>query len=81
LSRKEDRKKTWCTKATGLLLFKGGRQYEAQIKFQAGEHKAQHSVSYADCFVLASALEHDATIVTGDPEFTKGEHLVGIVRV
>jgi predicted nucleic acid-binding protein len=49
--------------------------------FQAAEHKAQYSISYADCFVLASALEHEATIVTGDPEFKKVEHLVDIVWV
>jgi len=49
--------------------------------FRAAEHKAQYSISYADCFVLASALEHDATIVTGDPEFKKVEHLVDIVWV
>lgn len=47
--------------------------------FQAAEYKAQYSISYADCFVLASALEHKAVIVTGDPEFKKVEHLVKIV--
>ena len=49
--------------------------------FQAAEHKAQYSISYADCFVLASALEHEATIVTGDPEFKKVEDLVDIIWV
>jgi ribonuclease VapC len=49
--------------------------------FQAAEYKAEYSISYADCFVLASALEHEATIVTGDPEFKKVEHLVDIIWV
>ena len=49
--------------------------------FQAAEYKAQYGISYADCFVLASAIEYRATIVTGDPEFKKVEHLVEIVRV
>lgn len=49
--------------------------------FQAAEYKAQYSISYADCFVLTSALEHKAAIVTGDPEFKKVEHLVKIVWV
>ncbi|OGL47133.1 MAG: twitching motility protein PilT [Candidatus Schekmanbacteria bacterium RBG_16_38_10] len=49
--------------------------------FQAAEYKAQYSISYADCFVLASALEHKAVIVTGDPEFKKVEHLVKVVWV
>ena len=42
--------------------------------FQAAEYKAQYPLSYADCFVLASALEQKAVIVTGDPEFKKVEH-------
>jgi len=49
--------------------------------FQAAEYKAQYSISYADCFVLASALEHKAVIVTGDPEFKKVGHLVEIIWV
>ena len=49
--------------------------------FQAAEYKAEYSISYADCFVLASALDHEATIVTGDPEFKKVEHLVDIIWV
>ena len=49
--------------------------------FQAAEFKAQYSISYADCFVLASALEYKAVIVTGDPEFKKVQDLVEIVWV
>jgi len=46
--------------------------------FQAAEYKAIYSISYADCFVLASAVEHRATIVTGDPGFKKVGDLVDI---
>ena len=49
--------------------------------FQAAEYKAQYSISYADCFILASAIEHKAIIVTGDPEFKKVEHLVDIIWI
>ena len=49
--------------------------------FQAAEYKAQYALSYADCFALASAVEHKATLVTGDPEFKKIEHLVDIVWI
>ena len=49
------------------------------LVFQAAEYKAEYSISYADCFTLASAIEHKATIVTGDPEFKKVEPLVDIV--
>jgi len=50
------------------------------LVFQAAEYKAQYSISYADCFTLASAIEHKATIVTGDPEFKKVEQFVDIFR-
>jgi len=49
--------------------------------FQAAEYKAQYNISCADCFALASAIEHKAILVTGDPEFKKVEHLVEIVWV
>jgi len=51
------------------------------LVYQASEYKTQYSISYADCFILASAIEYKATIVTGDPEFKKVEHLVDIVWV
>ncbi len=46
--------------------------------YQAAEYKAEYAISYADCFLLSSALEYDATIVTGDPDFKKVESLVNI---
>lgn len=49
--------------------------------FQAAEFKAQYNISYGDCFVLASAIEQKAIIVTGDPEFKQVEHLVEIVWI
>jgi predicted nucleic acid-binding protein len=52
-----------------------------ELIYKAAEYKAQYAISYADCFVLASAMEHDAIIVTGDPEFKKVEALVTIVWV
>ena len=52
-----------------------------ELIFQASEYKAEYSISYADCFVLASAVMHKASVVTGDPEFKKVEHLVRIVWI
>ena len=49
--------------------------------FEAAEYKAQYSISYADCFILASAVELEAVIVTGDPEFKKVTHLADIFWV
>ena len=49
--------------------------------FQAAEYKAQFSISYADCFALASAVEHKAVLVTGDPDFKKVQHMVEILWI
>ena len=49
--------------------------------YEAAEYKAQYNISYADCFALASAIEHKAALVTGDPEFKKVGHLVKIVWI
>jgi len=48
------------------------------LVFKAAEIKAEYPISYADCFALACAMEHSATIVTGDPDFKKIAHLVSI---
>lgn len=44
----------------------------------AARLKAEVPVSYADCFAVAAALRHRATVVTGDPEFRKFERRVPI---
>ena len=51
------------------------------LNYRAAELKATYPISYADAFVLASAIEHSATLVTGDPEFKTVEHLVKIVWI
>lgn len=48
------------------------------LVYQAAEIKAEYPISYADSFVVASALAHNATVVTGDPEFKHVEHLITI---
>ena len=45
----------------------------------AARVKAQHPVSYADAFVVATAIEFTATIVTGDPEFKESESRVAVL--
>lgn len=49
--------------------------------FRAAELKARHPISYADAFALASAVEHSADLVTGDPEFRHAEQMVKIIWV
>ncbi|HEU0264747.1 MAG TPA: type II toxin-antitoxin system VapC family toxin [Geobacterales bacterium] len=52
-----------------------------ELIFRAAEMKARYPISYADAFALVSAMEQSATLVTGDPEFRKVEHLVQIIWV
>ena len=40
-----------------------------------------HTISFADCFAVATALQFSAAVVTGDPEFKKVENFVEIVWV
>jgi predicted nucleic acid-binding protein len=40
---------------------------------KAGEIKAQYNLSFADAFVAQLALEKNAVVVTGDPEFKELE--------
>lgn len=35
--------------------------------------KAEHALSYADAFAVATALAHDAVLLTGDPEILDGD--------
>lgn len=48
------------------------------LVYKAAELKAGYAMSYADTFALASAIEHQACLVTGDPEFRQVEHLISI---
>lgn len=52
-----------------------------ELIYQAAEYKAIYSMSYADCFVLACAIEQAAAIVTGDPDFRKVSQLAKIYWV
>jgi ribonuclease VapC len=45
------------------------------IVYSAAELKGSFAISYADAFLLATAISEKATIVTGDPEFKKVETL------
>jgi predicted nucleic acid-binding protein len=49
--------------------------------YQAAELKAYYSVTFADCFTLATALKHTAAIVICDPELRKVEHPIDVVWI
>ena len=48
------------------------------LVYAAAELKGSYAISYADAFLLATALRERAVIVTGDPEFKKVESLCRI---
>jgi predicted nucleic acid-binding protein len=50
-------------------------------KLKAMYSKAKYPLSYADAFVIATAIEKDATVVTGDPEMKNVEGLVKILWI
>lgn len=45
---------------------------------RAAKIKAEHPLSFADCFAVATAGKEKAVIMTGDPEFKRIEKLVPI---
>jgi len=50
-----------------------------QLTMVAARLKARCPISYADAFALACAQEHDAALVTGDPEILAADHGIPIL--
>jgi len=48
------------------------------LVYEAAELKGGYAISYADAFLLATAIREGATVVTGDPEFEKVKSLCAI---
>jgi len=44
----------------------------------AARIKSEVSISFADCFAVATAQRENAIVLTGDPEFKKIEHMVKV---
>jgi ribonuclease VapC len=59
-----------------LPIIKIGNNFTEVI--QAAKIKAQYPISYADCFVVATALREKAVVITGDPDFKQVEKVVEI---
>ena len=49
-----------------------------EVVLKAARLKAQHALSYADCIAAACAMNHQAVLLTGDPEFRAVKHLLRI---
>ena len=48
------------------------------LTFRAAHVQADHPISDADAFAVALAQEVGATVVSGDPEFSRVEYLVPV---
>ncbi len=46
---------------------------------EAAKIKAKYSISYADAFAVSKALQNEATIVTGDPEYKPVSKIIEIL--
>jgi ribonuclease VapC len=51
---------------------------DEQVVFAAAHIKANYALSYADTFVVATAIQENASILTGDLEFQAVERLVTV---
>ena len=51
---------------------------DEQTVFAAAHLKASHAISYADCFAVVAAMQENAVIITGDPEFQSVETIVKV---
>lgn len=51
---------------------------DEQTVFAAAHIKANHAISYADAFVVATAIQENAVVVTADPEFQSVETVVQV---
>jgi predicted nucleic acid-binding protein len=51
---------------------------DEQTVLAAAHVKANYALSYANCFAVATAIQENATIVSGDPEFHSVESIVKV---
>jgi ribonuclease VapC len=51
---------------------------DTDLTLKASRLKAKYPVAYADCFAASLAIEKDASVITGDPEFMKMEEEVKV---
>jgi predicted nucleic acid-binding protein len=52
-----------------------------ELALRAVRFKARGNIAYADCFAAALAIEREAELVTGDPEFEQFQDEVKINRL
>lgn len=53
-------------------------EIDKELALIAADIKSRFSIALGDCFCIASAKNHSATAVTGDPEFKEVTHEIKI---
>lgn len=53
-------------------------EVSSDVVLAAAHIKAKHRLSYADAFAVVAALEKNAILLTGDPEFAAVESMLNI---
>ena len=51
---------------------------DVEMTLEAAKLKGSHPVAYADCFAAALAIQKNAKVVTGDPEFKIFERILSV---
>jgi len=51
---------------------------DEDLALRAAKIKADFPMAYADAVAVAAAQREEATVITGDPEFKKVEHLIPV---
>jgi len=54
---------------------------DEKITLMAAKIKGKHPLSYADAFAVATAIDKNATVITGDPEIRRITNIVNILWV
>ncbi len=54
---------------------------DERITLMAAKIKGKYPLSYADAFAVATAIDKNATVITGDPEIRKVQNIIKILWI
>lgn len=67
VDRRDEAESLWRMALRGTLPVSVKDATRTRVR-RAAELKSKHAIAYADAFAVATAMEFNATLVTGDPE-------------
>jgi predicted nucleic acid-binding protein len=75
VERREEAESLWRMALRGTLPVSVKDATRRRVR-RAAELKSKHAIAYADAFAVATAVEFDAILLTGDPEIEslEGKH-------